>query len=175
VRGHADLSQNAQAPQGPVETFAGKTLAPEDYQEVEIDTKITAASFFAWVIAPAALSPSAKYRPAARTAQHRDLRQQGRCRLEPGAPDELWIGHRNTPNQIIIKDPSLLKEAARPYADLPAATAKVTTIPSSRSSAASTNRLTIPPPSPNTAVRRRSPPIADPRSRARQRRSPRLG
>ncbi len=34
-------------------------------------------------------------------------------------PDELWIGHRNTPNQIIIKDPSLMKERARPYADLP--------------------------------------------------------
>ena len=29
-------------------------------------------------------------------------------------PDELWIGHRNSPNQIIIKDPSLLKERARP-------------------------------------------------------------
>ena len=34
-------------------------------------------------------------------------------------PDELWIGHRNTPNEYYIKDPSLLKEAARPYADLP--------------------------------------------------------
>ena len=34
-------------------------------------------------------------------------------------PDELWIGQRNTPNQIIVKDPSLLKPAARPYADLP--------------------------------------------------------
>ncbi len=34
-------------------------------------------------------------------------------------PDELWIGNRNTNNQIIIKDPSLLKEQARSYADLP--------------------------------------------------------
>ena len=34
-------------------------------------------------------------------------------------PDELWIGNRNTNNQIIIKDPSLMKPAARPYADLP--------------------------------------------------------
>ena len=28
-------------------------------------------------------------------------------------PDELWIGHRNTNNQIIIKDPSLLKAEAQ--------------------------------------------------------------
>ena len=34
-------------------------------------------------------------------------------------PDELWIGHRNDPNQIIVKDPSLLLDGARPYADLP--------------------------------------------------------
>jgi predicted dehydrogenase len=34
-------------------------------------------------------------------------------------PDELWIGNRNSNNQIIIKDPSLLKEQARSYADLP--------------------------------------------------------
>jgi len=34
-------------------------------------------------------------------------------------PDELWIGNRNTNNQVIVKDPSLLKEGARSYADLP--------------------------------------------------------
>jgi predicted dehydrogenase len=34
-------------------------------------------------------------------------------------PDELWIGNRDSNNQIIIKDPSLLKEQARAYADLP--------------------------------------------------------
>jgi predicted dehydrogenase len=34
-------------------------------------------------------------------------------------PDELWIGNRNTNNQVIIKDPALLKAGARSYADLP--------------------------------------------------------
>jgi predicted dehydrogenase len=34
-------------------------------------------------------------------------------------PDELWIGQRNTPNQIVIKDPALLNERARSFADLP--------------------------------------------------------
>jgi predicted dehydrogenase len=34
-------------------------------------------------------------------------------------PDALWIGHRNEPNQSIVKDPSLLEASARPYADLP--------------------------------------------------------
>ncbi|MBV9505124.1 MAG: hypothetical protein JO323_08990 [Acidobacteriia bacterium] len=34
-------------------------------------------------------------------------------------PDELWIGYRNRNNQLLIKDPSLLQEGVRAYADLP--------------------------------------------------------
>jgi predicted dehydrogenase len=34
-------------------------------------------------------------------------------------PDELWVGHRDSGNEIFIKDPSLLKPGARSYADLP--------------------------------------------------------
>lgn len=34
-------------------------------------------------------------------------------------PDELWIGHRNSPNEIIVKDPTLLEGQAQSYADLP--------------------------------------------------------
>jgi predicted dehydrogenase len=35
------------------------------------------------------------------------------------APDELWLGHRDAPNQILLKDPSLMDEKARSYADYP--------------------------------------------------------
>jgi predicted dehydrogenase len=35
------------------------------------------------------------------------------------APDELWIGNRNSPNQLIVKDPSLLAPKAAGFADLP--------------------------------------------------------
>ena len=34
-------------------------------------------------------------------------------------PDELWIGQRNSPNQVIVKDPSLLEARAATFADLP--------------------------------------------------------
>jgi predicted dehydrogenase len=33
--------------------------------------------------------------------------------------NELWIGHRDGPNQVLSKDPSLLDEAVRGYAHLP--------------------------------------------------------
>jgi predicted dehydrogenase len=35
------------------------------------------------------------------------------------SPDELWLGHRNDPNQLLLKDPSLLTEKARSFADYP--------------------------------------------------------
>jgi predicted dehydrogenase len=34
-------------------------------------------------------------------------------------PDTLWIGHRNEPNQVIIKDASLFHRGAQSFADLP--------------------------------------------------------
>jgi predicted dehydrogenase len=34
-------------------------------------------------------------------------------------PNELWIGKRDTGNEVIIKDPSLLSATARSFADLP--------------------------------------------------------
>lgn len=35
-------------------------------------------------------------------------------------PDELWIGHRSTPNEISLRDPSLLSPTAAAITDLPA-------------------------------------------------------
>ena len=34
-------------------------------------------------------------------------------------PNELWIGHRDTPNEVLIKDPSLLDPSARQFASYP--------------------------------------------------------
>ena len=34
-------------------------------------------------------------------------------------PEELWLGHRDAPNQVMLKDPSLMNESARAFADYP--------------------------------------------------------
>jgi predicted dehydrogenase len=34
-------------------------------------------------------------------------------------PEELWLGHRDAPNQVLLKDPSLMDEKARAFADFP--------------------------------------------------------
>jgi len=35
------------------------------------------------------------------------------------SPEELWLGHRDAPNQVMLKDPSLMIEPARSFADYP--------------------------------------------------------
>jgi predicted dehydrogenase len=107
-------------PKKSIETFAGKTLSPEDYDEVPIDTEDFGAVLFRM---------GARTRGAFTASQVNAGRKNG-LRIEiygsqasvawnQERPDELWIGHRNTPNQIIVKDPSLMLPLARPYADLP--------------------------------------------------------
>ncbi len=107
-------------PKGPIETFAGKTLRPEDYVEMPIDTEDFGAVVFR-------MGDRAR---GAFTASQVSAGRKNRLNIEifgskagvswdQERPDELWIGQRNSSNQIIIKDPSLLKEKARSYADLP--------------------------------------------------------
>ena len=35
------------------------------------------------------------------------------------SPEELWLGHRDAPNQLLLKDPSLMRADARAFADYP--------------------------------------------------------
>ena len=107
-------------PKHAVETFAGKTLKPEDYEEVPIDTED-----FGMVLIN--LGDRAK---GAFTVSQMNVGCKNRFQIEifgskagvmwnQERPDELWIGHRNEPNQLLIKDASLFDPKARSYADLP--------------------------------------------------------
>jgi predicted dehydrogenase len=107
-------------PKVAIQTFAGKKLQPEDYEEVPIDTED-----FGSVM----LHLGEKARGAFTVSQMSAGRKNRfafeifgtRCGVawNQERPDELWIGQRNTPNQLIIKDPSLLLPKAAGYADLP--------------------------------------------------------
>jgi predicted dehydrogenase len=105
---------------GEIETFAGKTLAPDEYVLTPIETEDFGAVLFRM----------GERTRGAFTASQVSAGRKNRLSIEvygskssvawdQERPDELWIGNRNTNNQVIVKDPSLMKEAARSYADLP--------------------------------------------------------
>jgi predicted dehydrogenase len=107
-------------PKRSVETFAHKLLGPEDYIETAVDTEDFGAVIF---------HMGTRTRGSV-TASQVSAGRKNRFYIEiygtrssfawnQERPDELWVGHRDTGNEIFMKDPSLLKPDARSYADLP--------------------------------------------------------
>jgi predicted dehydrogenase len=119
----ADLKtfhETRRKPAGSVETFSGKTTAPSEYTEVPVATEDFGSMIFR-------LGDHAR---GAMTVSQVSAGRKNRLFVEVYGtksslawngeqPDELWIGQRNVPNQVIVKDPVLLHEKARSFADLP--------------------------------------------------------
>jgi predicted dehydrogenase len=107
-------------PRQNVETFAGKSSPPQDVEEVKIDTEDFGAVIF----------HMGKQARGSMTASQVSGGRKNRLSLEiygteaslswdQERPDELWIGQRNGPNQVMLKDPASLQKQAASYADLP--------------------------------------------------------
>jgi predicted dehydrogenase len=107
-------------PRGSVETFAGKKAQPAEYTEFSVKTEDFAAMIFQMgqtttgTMTVNQMAAGRKNRLFVEIfGTKASAAWNGEC------PDELWIGQRNSPNQIVIKDPTLLQERAQSYADLP--------------------------------------------------------
>jgi predicted dehydrogenase len=107
-------------PKHSAETFANKLLGPEDYIETAVDTEDFGAVIFRMggrtrgSVTASQVSAGRKNSLSIEICGTRSSVAWNQER-----PDELWVGHRDVGNQILIKDPFLLKPAARSYADLP--------------------------------------------------------
>ena len=122
LRRSADVPQDAQAAQG-----TDRDLRRQDaparrlHRSARSIPKTSARWCSAWATARAAHSPPARCRRAARTGSaSKSSAPRPAVAWDQERPDELWIGQRNTNNQIIVKDPvAAARQRARPYADLP--------------------------------------------------------
>jgi predicted dehydrogenase len=107
-------------PKHSVETFSNKLSGQEDYVETEVDTEDFGAVIFRMgeqargSVAASQVSAGRKNRLSIEICGSRSSVAWNQER-----PDELWVGHRDSGNQVFVKDPALLKPAARSYADLP--------------------------------------------------------
>ncbi len=107
-------------PKKPIETYSGKLLTPEDYE----DRPITTEDFGAILLRFADRTRGAlTINQVAAGRKNRLLMEVygTKCGMawDGEKPNELWIGHRDGNNQILLKDPSLLDVEARTFADLP--------------------------------------------------------
>jgi predicted dehydrogenase len=119
----ADLQtvhKQRQRPTGSVETFSGKANAPAETQAIEIVTEDAGGVLL-------------KFNSGARGSLHVSQTTAGRkncLRFELAGsqqsmawnseqPNTLWIGHRDRPNESLIRDPALLSDAAGAISSYP--------------------------------------------------------
>lgn len=105
-------------PAGPVETYS-LDRAAETVQR-EISTEDVATILLRYengargVVAISQISPGRK-----NSLQYEIDGSTGALGWDSEQPDQLWIGHRDQPNQILIKNPALMSEGGRLAAALP--------------------------------------------------------
>lgn len=107
-------------PSKPLETFSGKLSKAEDYIDQPIFTEDYASILLRFegkargVLTVSQVSAGRKNRlfyeiDASKSALTWDSER----------PNEMWIGHRDRPNEILMKDPALLAPEARRYVSYP--------------------------------------------------------
>lgn len=107
-------------PTKPVETFAGKELSPEDYEEVPISTEDYASILLRYedgvhgVLTVSQISAGRK--------NHLGFEVDGSnasVAWVSERPEELWIGRRGKPSELALRDPGLLAPEARAITSYP--------------------------------------------------------
>jgi predicted dehydrogenase len=119
----ADLSifhRSRKRPKGSVETFSGKKASDAEVDTFPIDTED-----FGMVLLHLGERTRGAFTVSQMSAGCKNYFAFQIFGTKAGVawtqeqPDTLWIGHRNEPNQILIKDASLFHPAAASFADLP--------------------------------------------------------
>lgn len=119
----ADLQivhKNRKRPKGSVETFTGKKASGAGYEDYKVETED-----FGMVMlklgdrARGCYSVSQVSAGCKNRFEFEIFGTKAGLRWNQETPDLLWIGNRNSPNQIIVKDPSLMAGNSASFADLP--------------------------------------------------------
>lgn len=106
-------------PKGGGESFSGKLGAAGETVDTKVVTEDFGATLFRMGKARGIMTASQVSAGRKNGLVMEIYGTKGGASWRQEAPEELWLGHRDAPNQILLKDPSLLTEAARGFADYP--------------------------------------------------------
>jgi predicted dehydrogenase len=95
----ATIHPNRKKPTKPIETYSGKLLQPEDYQEVPINTE----DYATVMLKLSQVSAGRKNRINLEISGSKETLSW--C---SESPNNLWIGKRDTANELLMRDPALV-------------------------------------------------------------------
>jgi predicted dehydrogenase len=107
-------------PSKPIETFTGKMLKPEDYIDQPIATEDYASILLRYENGARGVLTVSQVSAGRKNRLYFEMDgSKSSIAFESERPNELWVGHRDRPNELLLKDPSLLSEEARKIASYP--------------------------------------------------------
>lgn len=107
-------------PTKPLETYTGKMLTPDDYEDQPVNTEDYATILLHYengvhgVLTVSQVSSGRKNR-----LFYEINGSKSSLGWNSEKPNELWVGHRTEANQVLMKDPSLLTPEAQATASYP--------------------------------------------------------
>jgi predicted dehydrogenase len=107
-------------PAKPLDTFTGKILQPEDYIDQPIHTEDYATILLRFENGVRGVVTVAQVCAGRKNRLFFEIDgSQSALSFDSERPNELWIGHRDRPNELLLKDPSLLSPEARAVTSYP--------------------------------------------------------
>lgn len=108
-------------PKAAVETFAGKELKPTDYEEIPIDTEDCGIVLLKFVGASTKGVMTVSQISAGRKCRlfYEIFGASSALSWDSEKANQLWMGHRDKPNEVLIKDPALMDLSAKKFARYP--------------------------------------------------------
>lgn len=115
------VHETRKKPRATIETYKGKEQgAPHEWDEVSIDTEDGALVLLKFEgglrgqLTVSQVSPGRKNRQWIEVDGSRSA-----VAWDQEEPNSLWVGHRDRPNEVLMKDPSLLDPSVRGWAHYP--------------------------------------------------------
>jgi len=107
-------------PSKPVETYTGKLLTPEDYIDQPIYTEDYATILLRYENDVRGVVTVAQVCAGRKNRLYFEIDgSKAAMAFDSERPNELWLGYRDKPNEVLLKDPSLLSPEARAIASYP--------------------------------------------------------
>jgi predicted dehydrogenase len=107
-------------PLKPIETYAGKVLQPEDYQDMPINTEDYATVLFGFGNNGRGVMTVNQVAAGRKNRLYFELDgSKQSIAWESETPNQIWIGRRDGNNEVMMRDPSLVYPECRGLIDYP--------------------------------------------------------
>ncbi|HYT90529.1 MAG TPA: Gfo/Idh/MocA family oxidoreductase [Gemmataceae bacterium] len=107
-------------PKGSVETFQSKLGSPAQTEEIAITTEDYGSVLLRFEGGATGCFTVSQVAAGRKNCLRYEIAAaRGSLAWDSERPNELWLGHRDRANELLIRDPALLQPAVRPFANYP--------------------------------------------------------